>query len=167
MNRDQKFFDMYALVVGVLALLALGILVGASFLSETTQVRSAEYNAATVERIRPLGMVYLPGEETSAGQPQVEEATPAEPVATVLSGPQVYNEACLMCHGSGIGGAPTLTDSEAWSARIAQGNDTLYEHAIDGYTGQSGFMPPKGARMDLSDDEVRGAVDYMVETAGN
>jgi cytochrome c5 len=167
LNRDQKFFDMYTLVIGVLALFALGILVGASFLSETTQVRSAEYVAATVERIRPLGQVYLPGEEVSAGQPQVEEAAAAEPVATVLSGPQVYNEACLMCHGSGIGGAPTLTDSEAWTPRIAQGNDTLYEHAIDGFTGQTGFMPPKGARMDLSDDEVRGAVDYMVETAGN
>lgn len=165
MNRDQKFFDMYSLVIGALALFALAILVGASFLSETTQIRSDEYMAATVDRIRPIGQVYLPGEEASAGQPQVEEAVQAEPVATVMSGPQVYNEACLMCHGSGIGGAPTLVDKESWVARIAQGNDTLYEHAIQGFTGQSGFMPPKGARMDLSDDEVKGAVDYMVDEA--
>jgi len=88
-----------------------------------------------------------------------------EPVATVLSGPQVYNEACLMCHGSGIGGAPRLVDKEGWVPRIAQGNDTLYLHAIEGYTGQSGYMPPKGARMDLSDDEVKGAVDYMIKEA--
>jgi cytochrome c5 len=167
LNRDQKFFDMYSLVIGVLALFALGILVGASFLSDTTQVRSDEYMAATVERIRPVGQVYFPGEQVNAGQPQVAEAAPAEPVATVLSGPQVYNEACLMCHGSGIGGAPTLIDKESWAPRIAQGNDTLYQHAIEGYTGQSGFMPPKGARLDLSDDEVRGAVDYMTETADN
>jgi len=97
----------------------------------------------------------------------VEEAAPAEPVATVLSGPQVFNEACLMCHGSGIGGAPTLVDKAAWVPRITQGNDTLYEHAIEGFTGESGFMPPKGARMDLSDDEVKGAVDYMINEAGN
>ena len=71
-----------------------------------------------------------------------------------------------MCHGSGIGGAPRLVDKEAWAPRIAQGNDTLYQHAIEGFTGQSGFMPPKGARMDLSDDEVRGAVDYMINEAG-
>ena len=122
--------------------------------------------AATVDRISPVGQVYLPGDEVSAGQPQVEEAVHAEPVATVLSGPQVYNEACLMCHGSGIGGAPMLVDKESWAPRIAQGNDTLYQHAIEGYTGQSGFMPPKGARMDLSDDEVRGAVDYMINEAG-
>ena len=167
MNRDQKFFDMYTLVIGVLALFAIAILVGSSFLSDTTQVRSDEYMAATVARISPVGQVYLPGEEASAGHPQVEQAAPAEPVATVLSGPQVYNEACLMCHGSGIGGAPTLTDKASWAPRIAQGNDTLYLHAIEGYTGESGFMPPKGARMDLSDDEVRGAVDYMTETAAN
>jgi cytochrome c5 len=97
----------------------------------------------------------------------VEEAVQAPPVAALLTGPQVYNAACLMCHGSGIGGAPMLTDKESWAPRIAQGKDTLYEHAIQGFTGQSGFMPPKGARMDLSDEEVRGAVDYMAGQAGN
>lgn len=171
MNRDQKFFDMYSLVIGVLALLALGIYVGVSKLSKMTQeiytADTAEYQAAIQDRIRPVGQVYLPGEEASAGEPQVQEATPAEPVATVLSGPQVYNEACLMCHGSGIGGAPTLDNAESWAPRLSQGTDTLYQHAIEGYTGQSGFMPPKGARMDLSDDEVKVAVDYMVSEAGN
>jgi len=171
LNRDQKFFDMYSLVIGVLALLALGIYVGVSKLSKMTQeiytADTAEYQAAIQDRIRPVGQVYLPGEEASAGEPQVQEATPAEPVATVLSGPQVYNEACLMCHGSGIGGAPTLDNAESWAPRLSQGTDTLYQHAIEGYTGQSGFMPPKGARMDLSDDEVKVAVDYMVSEAGN
>lgn len=170
MNRDQKFFDMYSLVIGILALFALGILVGASFLSDMTQgvytAETAEYKAATADRIRPVGQVYLPGEEVNASQLLVAEAVPVEPVATVLSGPQVFNEACLMCHGSGIGGAPTLVDKAAWAPRIAQGNEILYQRAIEGFTGQSGFMPPKGARMDLSDDEVRGAVDYMVSEAG-
>ena len=80
-----------------------------------------------------------------------------------MSGPQVYNEACLMCHGSGIGGAPMISDAAAWEARNAQGKDVLYQHAIEGFAGNSGYMPPKGARMDLSDDDVRAAVDYMVE----
>ena len=170
MNRDQKFFDMYSLVIGVLALLALGIYVGVTKLSDMTQgvytVDSAEYQAAVEDRIRPLGQVYLPGEEVAADQPVVAEAEQPEPVATMLSGPQVYNEACIICHGAGIGGAPKIDDPSLWSARIAQGNDTLYQHAIEGYTGELGFMPPKGARMDLSDDEVRAAVDYMVESAG-
>ena len=63
---------------------------------------------------------------------------------------------------SGIGGAPVLEDRAAWETRIAQGRDTLYLHALEGYTGSAGYMPPKGARLDLSDDEVNGAVDYML-----
>ena len=38
----------------------------------------------------------------------------------------------------------------------------MKQHAIQGYTGSVGYMPPKGGRMDLSDDEIAGAVDYMV-----
>lgn len=171
MNRDQKFFDMYSLVIGVLAIFALFVLVGVMKLSDMTQgvytTDSAEYQAAVEERIRPLGQVYLPGEEASAGRLQVEEARSAPPVATTRTGPQVYNEACLMCHGSGIGGAPTLDNEDSWTPRIAQGRDTLYEHALNGFTGLAGYMPPRGARMDLSDDEVKSAVDYMVGEAGN
>ncbi len=171
MNRDQKFFDVYSLVIGVLALFSLAIYVGVTKLSDMTQgiytSDTAEYQAAVQERIQPFGQVYLPGEEIVADQLQVAEAEPAEPVATVLSGPQVYNEACNICHGAGIGGAPKIDEPSLWAPRIAQGNDTLYQHAIEGFTGNFGFMPPKGARMDLSDAEVRGAVDYMVETAGN
>ena len=166
MKRDQKFFDMYSLVIGVLAIFALGILVLAMKMSDLTQgiytADTAEYQAAVEERIRPFGQVYLPGEEAAASAPQVAEATHAEPVETALSGPQVYNEACIACHGSGIGGAPVVGDVGGWTDRIAQGNDLLYEHAIVGFTGSAGYMPPKGARMDLSDDEVRAAVDYMI-----
>ena len=171
MKRDQKFFDMYSLVIGVLAIIALLIFVGSMKLSDLTQgtytADTAEYQAAVRDRIRPFGQVYMPGEETEAAAPQVAAAPAAEPVETMLSGPQVYNEACLVCHGSGIGGAPVLNDSAAWEARIAQGADVLYQHAIEGFTGDSGFMPAKGARMDLSDDEVKAAVDYMVEEASN
>ena len=106
--------------------------------------------------------MYLPGEEQAAAAPQVAEVPASEPVATTLSGPQVYNEACIACHASGIGGAPMLTDGENWAPRIAQGMDLLRTHAIEGYTGNAGYMPPKGGRLDLSDDEIYAAIDYML-----
>ncbi len=53
-------------------------------------------------------------------------------------------------------------DTEAWGARIAQGVDTLNEHAVNGFSGSLGFMPAKGGRLDLSDDEVHAAIQYMV-----
>jgi cytochrome c5 len=124
--------------------------------------QDVEFHASVEERIRPFGRVKLPGEEHAPGELKVDEMPQAEPVVTLLSGPQVFNEACIACHGTGIGGAPTLEDAAAWEARVAQGMDTLYQHAIEGYTGSAGYMPPKGARLDLSDQEVNDAVDYML-----
>ena len=166
MDRDQKFFDMYSLVIGALAIAALGIFVLAMKISDRTQEvykrEGGEYQAAVAERIRPVGEVYLPGEEAAAAAPTAETVSEPEPVAAALSGPQVYNSACLACHGAGIGGAPVLGDKGVWEARIAQGIDVLKDHAIKGYQGSAGYMPAKGGRTDLSDEEVANAVDYMV-----
>ena len=165
MDRDQKFFDMYSLVIGALAIAALGIFVLAMKISDNTQGlytrEGAEYQGAVAERIRPFGEVYMPGEEDAAAAPLAETVAEPEPVAAALSGPQVYNSACLACHGAGIGGAPVLGDAEAWTPRIAQGMDVLKEHAIKGYQGSAGYMPAKGGRTDLSDEEVANAVEYM------
>ena len=166
MDRDQKFFDMYSLVIGLLAIAALGIFVLSMKISDRTQEvytrDGAEYQAAIAERIRPVGEVYLPGEEAAAAAPTAETVAEPEPVAAALSGPQVYNSACLACHGAGIGGAPVPGDADAWAERIAQGIDVLKGHAINGYQGSAGYMPAKGGRVDLSDEEVASAVEYMV-----
>jgi cytochrome c len=79
-----------------------------------------------------------------------------------MTGPQVYNTACLACHAAGVGGAPVVGDTGQWTDRIAQGVDVLKKHAIEGFSGAAGYMPPKGGRIDLSDEEVASAVDYMV-----
>ena len=167
MSRDQKFFDMYSLVIGVLAAVALAILVLAMKMSDLTQGiytrDTAEYQDAVAERIRPVGQVYLPGEEQAAEAPVVEAVAEPEPVATAMTGPQVYNTACLACHSTGVGGSPIVGDVAEWTDRIAQGNDVLYDHAINGFDGDAATpMLPKGGRVDLSDQEVRDAVDYMV-----
>jgi cytochrome c5 len=166
LDRDQKFFDMYSLVIGVLAIAALGIFVLAMKISDRTQEvytrDGAEYQSAIASRIRPVGEVYLPGEEASASAPTAKTVSEPEPVAAALSGPQVYNSACLACHGAGIGGAPVLGDATVWADRIAQGLDVLKDHAINGFQGSAGFMPAKGGRTDLSDEEVANAVEYMV-----
>lgn len=78
------------------------------------------------------------------------------------AGENAYKMACFACHGTGAAGAPKFGDKAAWKDRIAKGNDTLYEHAIKGFQGSAGFMPAKGGRADLSDADVKAAVDYMV-----
>lgn len=168
MSRDQKFFDMYSLVIGVLAAFALAIFVLAMKMSDLTQgvyTRDAdEFQAAVEERIRPVGQVYLPGEEQEATAPTVATLPEPDPVATAMTGPQVYNAACNACHGNGVGGAPITGDVAEWAPRIAQGIDVLNDHAINGFDGDAVTpMLAKGGRADLSDQEVIDAVAYMVE----
>ncbi len=165
LTHDEKLFDTKTLVIGIIASVALAALVVSMKISDLTQgvpVQSAGDDQTTVaERIRPFGQVYLPGEELQAAGPMVETAEEPAPVVTAMSGPQVYNAACLACHGAGIGGAPILGNAAMWAPRIAQGIDILKDRAVNGYTGSAGHMPPKGGRIDLSDQEIHDAVDYM------
>ncbi len=73
-----------------------------------------------------------------------------------------YNHTCAACHNLGVAGAPRVGDYAAWKDRIARGNRALYDHAINGYTGKQGVMPPKGGFAGLSDDSVKAIVEYMV-----
>jgi cytochrome c5 len=110
-----------------------------------------------------VGRVALAGSEELAATQAAPISTP-EAVAAPLTGPQVYNAVCIACHAApGVGGAPALGDGDAWAARIAQGMDTLIDHALHGFSGSTGIMPMKGGRVDLSDEEIIGAVEYMVE----
>jgi cytochrome c5 len=77
----------------------------------------------------------------------------------LASGQAVYEKSCAACHTAGIAGAPKLGDKEAWATRNADGLDELTHVAING----KGAMPAKGGNASLTDDEVRAAVNYMME----
>ena len=75
------------------------------------------------------------------------------------AGQSVYAKSCAACHDSGVMGAPKVGDKNAWAPLIAEGVEVLSQNATKGI----GKMPPKGGNMQLSDDEVQAAVEYMVE----
>lgn len=85
------------------------------------------------------------------------------PVAENLVGKKIYGNVCSMCHASGAAGSPKPGDKADWGPRIAQGMDLLHKHSIEGYTGAKGVMPARGGSATLSDDDVKAAVDYMVD----
>jgi cytochrome c5 len=87
---------------------------------------------------------------------------PAANAAGADKGKATYDASCMACHAAGVAGAPKLGDKANWGPRIAQGNDTLYTHALKGFQGKAGMMPPKGGNMSLKDEDVKAAVDYMV-----
>ncbi len=106
----------------------------------------------------PVAAEPVAGTPTPAAPGAVADAAPAGDEA----GKGVYNKTCALCHASGVAGAPMPGNKEQWAPRIAQGKDTLYKHALEGFTGQAGMMPPRGGNTALTDDEVKAAVDYMV-----
>jgi cytochrome c5 len=168
MSDDQKNIDLILLTIGVLIGVAVGLFVIARDMSNETMARM-ELNdpvvqAAVDERIKPAGRVVLHG-ETVADEADVAAVVGAEAAAVLLTGPQVYNAACIACHGGGIAGAPKTGDAAAWGPRIAAGMDSLNNNAIIGFQGSAGFMPPKGGRADLSDGEIQAAVQYLVDQA--
>ncbi|NMM81501.1 cytochrome c5 family protein [Acidovorax sp. SRB_14] len=97
-----------------------------------------------------------------AAAPAPAPAPAAAPVAENSVGKSVYGKTCALCHSAGVAGAPKPGDKDDWGPRIAQGKDTLYKHAIEGFTGAKGMMPPRGGGSSLTDDEVKAAVDFMV-----
>lgn len=72
-------------------------------------------------------------------------------------GKELYDSKCSVCHNAGVAGAPKLDDAAAWQARLAQGQDVLYQSVING----KGAMPPRATANDATDAELKAAVDYM------
>ncbi|RXK87702.1 cytochrome c5 family protein [Chlorobaculum sp. 24CR] len=106
-------------------------------------------------------------EASKADQPKTEAAAPAAapaPAATPLdpalaAGKEAYDASCAMCHDSGMMNAPKPGDKAAWEPRLAKGMDTVMKNTIEGLNG----MPAKGGHPELTDEQLKGAVDYMIK----
>ena len=81
--------------------------------------------------------------------------------ALAADGKAVYDKTCAACHASGVANAPKFGDKAAWAPRIATGKDALVAAVIKG----KGAMPPKAGAANLSDDDIKAAVDYMIAAA--
>lgn len=138
--------------------------------------------AAVASRIAPVAKVAIKagsspsttpagaGEAalTAASAPVAAEAAPVEApaaapaaVATAApagAAPDLYTQACSVCHAAGIAGAPKYGDKAAWAPRLAAGVDGLTASAIKG----KNAMPPRGGSKG-SDADIKAVVAYMVE----
>lgn len=166
-NYDLEFLKRFSLVIGFLVLVTLGLIIGSIFLHRALpQDVHPSVAQRTEARIAPAGAVYA-GSTGAAAQAAATAAAAAAAAAQVayggtLDGSVIYQNLCAGCHTSGAGGAPKL-ETAAWTARIAQGRDTLYLHSIEGFTGAAGVMPARGGNPALSDEQVEATVDWMVE----
>jgi cytochrome c5 len=108
-----------------------------------------EDRAEVVANIAPVAKVEVASAEDMAEK-------------TEKTGEEIVNTSCAMCHGTGMMESPKIGDAGQWGPRIAQGYDTLVNHAINGIRN----MPPKGGNAALSDKEIGRAVAYMANQAG-
>ena len=132
-----------------------GILVVASLAAASGFAFSEEKAVETVkDRIAPVGKTCMSGEPCAAA--------PAAPAGSgPKTGKELFSTVCTTCHGTGVMGAPKFGNAADWGPRAAKGLDTLYTHALNGFNS----MPPKGTCAARSDDEIKGAVKYMVDNS--
>lgn len=119
------------------------------------------------QRIKPVFHVNIEGKIIAAAPAQTPAPAPAPAQAPAQSasankGEQIYQSHCVICHGTGVSGAPKFGDKAAWEPRVKQGEAVLLQHVTQGYN----VMPPKGTCTECSDVDLKSAIEYMLQQSG-
>jgi len=162
-NSDTHFFNSFSLVLGILVAIAIILIALARVVGTDAQGKAIAIDPLVLKKvhnnIEPVAHVAIGGQDNSALAKLDGAAAPAADLPA--NGEQAFQKICSACHAQGVAGAPKVGDHSAWDARIAQGKDALYKHAIAGYQGGKGLMPARGGTS-WPDETVKAAVDYMV-----
>lgn len=108
-----------------------------------------------LEMSRAVAYMVSGGKAADTGKPYSSPLT--------RSGERIVKERCQECHAAGKNGAPKIGDVEAWKPRLQHGVTPLVDSAINGHNS----MPARGGMADLSDAEMRAAVEHMVGKLGS
>lgn len=121
-------------------------------------VRANGQDDAIAARIKKVGNVCV------EGQPCAAKTSAATQTASsgASGGEATFNKVCSTCHKTGVAGAPKFGDYKEWAPRIKQGMNVLYDHAIHG---KPPGMPARGTCFTCSDNDLKAAVNYMVDAA--
>lgn len=132
----------------------------------TAVIESAKESASNaVDTVKDAGENVVQ-DVTDKTETVIASVTATDVATENKEGETIFKNSCNACHGAGIAGSPKLGDKAVWVSRITQGKAVLIEHAIKGFRGKEGYyMPPKGGAMDLSDDQVALAVEFMISRA--
>ena len=166
-EQDKIFFRNFSLTLALIAAMMVAFYFAASAAVESnfglvTEEIAADTDADVIDLTRPVGQVATVDMESESIVDQ--NIVVADVDNNSDDGESVYNGLCVNCHGIAALAAmiPQAGDAAVWGARIEKGIDVLYANAINGYTGELGLMPAKGGNPALSDDEVKAAVDYII-----
>ena len=98
-------------------------------------------------RIQPIGKVHIAGvtAEVASSGPR--------------TGSEIYAKTCVACHSVGVLNAPKFQNAADWAPRLEKGFDVVWQNALKGIGG----MPPMGTCGDCSDNEIKAAIEHMIE----
>lgn len=160
-SDDKTFIRRFSgIILGFIALTVVLIFVARSMQTDSDTDANPSQGLMAEKRISPVSGVHL-GEEGAAAVAAAQQAStpaPVESAAAEIDGGQVYNGLCMSCHDAGVAGAP-IRGSEQMAERVSEkGLDTVVANAINGIN----VMPPKGGNPALSDEQIRAAVEFML-----
>ena len=145
--------------------LVLALLLGTSCSDQGSTPAPKPVSTEAPDSAEKVTEVAAPSAEQAApeaSQPAVGQKTEvisAPEKTAAADGQKIYKTYCQACHANGVAGSPKFGDKEAWAPRIAKGNDILFLSLKNGLKA----MPPKGGCMTCNDDDLRAAMEYMVE----
>lgn len=158
--EDRQFMIQFVSVIGGLVVIGVICIILANWLGTKPDDPSDPFTSQVIEeRIKPVGEVYVGSVPAEALTKAKQAAVPTATKSAFADGKGVYDSVCLACHSTGVAGAPKYGEKDAWAKYLGKGVEGNYAAAINGV----GAMPPKGGRMDLSEGDVKSAVDYMLE----
>lgn len=97
------------------------------------------------------------GDETSEIGANKENVQLAQPRQDVM---QKWSRSCALCHVTGNGGAPRVGNADEWRSRIAQGEEMLLKHTVEGLNN----MPPLGYCMACEREDFLAMIEFMTVT---
>ena len=158
-RADKAFLKNFGLIVVSLTVLTFVIVFVALSLGFKEDEDIPSRIAITAERIKPVAAVYV-GDEGAAAiqQAAVEAAAPVIAFEGSLDGEMIYNNVCSACHGTDDLGAPQPGSTEL-AVRAENGMDSLMQNALNGLN----LMPARGGRADLSDEQVKAVIEFMLK----
>ena len=165
-NEEESVMLNYAKQISFLVLFVLTIMMVINILIAFFASFGEQYVVdpeAVDNRLKAIEVVAVKGEDTNKtvalNDAPVEASAPAEDVA--IDGKAIVTATCFACHGTGILESPKIGDKDAWDKRLEANTDLdgLVKSSITG----KGAMPPRGGNSALNDDQLKAAIEFMMQ----
>lgn len=118
--------------------------------------------APTAAAAAPAAAAPAPAAQApAAAAPAAATPAPQQAAAVNPAGEKLYKSVCFACHATGVANAPKFGDKAAWEPFIKTGMDAMVKVAMQGKPP----MPPKGGAANASEEDIRAAVQFMVDAA--